>query len=254
MSGHSKWANIKHRKAKVDAQRGKIFTKLGRVIMAAARAGGGDPNNNLNLKLAIAKARESNMPMENIQRIIQRATGEMDGVSFEEVNYEGYASGGVAVLLQALTDNRNRTAPEIRHVFSRHGGALGEAGCVSWMFEMKGLIEIPKEGNNFDPDDLMLSLIEAGAEDVQEEEESVEVKTTPQELDQVRQAVVDQGISYSSADTSMVPTTTVEITNHGDAIKVLRLIDALEDNDDVQNVYANFDISDQLMSEIEDEL
>ncbi|HHW40004.1 MAG TPA: YebC/PmpR family DNA-binding transcriptional regulator [Syntrophomonadaceae bacterium] len=251
MSGHSKWANIKHRKAKVDAQRGRIFTKLGKAIMAAARSGGGDPEANPSLRLAIARAREANMPMDNINRLIARATGEAEGVNYEEVNYEGYAAGGVAVLLKALTDNRNRTTPEIRHIFTRNGGSLGEAGCVSWMFEMKGFISIPIEGASFDPEELMLALIEAGAEDVKEEEGSIEVITSPAEVEKFKSILAEQGIKYSVAEATMVPKTTVSITDRGTAEKVLKLMDALEDHDDVQNVYANFDIPEELMNQIE---
>lgn len=254
MSGHSKWANIKHHKAKVDAVRGQVFTKLGRVIMAAARQGGSDPNVNFNLKMVIAKARENNMPMENINRVIQRATGEMDGVNFEEITYEGYAPAGVAILVNVLTDNRNRTAPEMRFILSRHGGSLGEAGCVSWMFELKGLLEIPTEEAKFDADELMLDLIEAGAEDVKDDEDSIEVITDQGDLEQIKSYLKEHQIKWNSAEQTMIPTNTVPVTDRGDALKILRLIDALEENDDVQDVYANFDISDELMQEIGDEI
>lgn len=251
MSGHSKWANIKHRKAKVDAQRGRLFTKLGRAILVAARSGGGDPEANPALKLAIARAREANMPVDNINRLIARATGEAEGVNYEEVSYEGYAPGGVAVLLKALTDNRNRTTSEIRYIFSRNGGSLGEAGCVAWMFEMKGFISIPWDGSSFDEEELMLLLIEAGADDVKEEENSIEVITSPTEVENFKALLNEKGVKYSVAEATMLPKTTVSITDRGTAEKVLRLMDALEDHDDVQNVYANFDIPEELMNQIE---
>lgn len=250
MAGHSKWANIKHRKARVDEQRGRIFTKLGKEIMVAARGGGGDPDANPSLKLAITRAREANMPVDNINRLIARATGDLEGVNYEEVNYEGYAAGGVAVLLQTLTDNRNRTAPEVRHIFSRHGGSLGEAGCVSWMFEMKGFIVVPVDGVS-DEEELMLTLIEAGAEDVREEDDTIEVTIAPADLEKFKAILGEEGIKYSVAETTMVPSSNVRLTDRASAEKVLRLMDALEEHDDVQNVYANFDIPDDLMNEIE---
>lgn len=250
MAGHSKWANIKHRKAKVDAQRGRLFTKLGRAILVAARSGGGDPETNPALKIAIARAREANMPMENINRLIARATGGTEGENFEEVSYEGYAPGGVAILLKALTDNRNRTTSEIRHIFSKNGGSLGEAGCVAWMFEMKGLISIPRDGATFDEEELMLSLIEAGAEDVREEQGSIEVITSPADVERFKELLEEKGIKYTVAEATMLPKTTVSITDRETAEKVLRLLDALEDHDDVQNVYANFDIPEELMNQI----
>ena len=251
MSGHSKWANIKHHKAKVDAVRANVFTKLGRAIFAAARQGGGDPNANMNLKLALTNARAANMPVENINRLIARATGEAEGVNYEEVMYEGYAAGGVAVLLQILTDNRNRTAPEIRHLFSRNGGSLGESGCVGWMFELKGLLQVPTEGNSFDPDDLMLELIEAGAEDVKGDDRQIEIVTSPQDFDRLKSYLDKRGIKCSSAELTMIPNTTVPVNDATIAEKVLRLVDALDENDDVQNVYANFDIPDELLNSLE---
>ncbi len=250
MAGHSKWANIKHRKAKVDAQRGRLFTKLGRAIIVAARQGGGDPEANPALRLAIARAREANMPMENIMRAIQRGTGEVEGEDLEEVTYEGYAPGGVAVLLKILTDNRNRTAAEIRHLFAKHGGSLGESGCVSWMFEMKGLITIPKEGLPVSGEDLMLSLIEAGISDFREEGSSFEVITEPHDLERIKGVLKEQGISWSQAEVTMLPNTTVPLTEKEVVAKVLKLMDALEDHDDVQQVYANFDIPEELLEEL----
>lgn len=251
MSGHSKWANIKHRKAKVDAQRGRIFTKLGKEIMATARQGGGDPEANPALKTAIARAREANMPIENINRIIARATGELDGVNYEEVNYEGYAAGGVAVLLNTLTDNRNRTAPELRHLFTRHGGSLGEAGCVAWMFDRKGFLVISKDGLSLDPEELMLLLIEEGAEDVRDEDDTIEVVTDPGDLERIKTLLSEKKIGFTGAEITMVPNSTVPVTDRNTAEKILNLLDALEDHDDVQQVYANFDIPDEIMNEIE---
>ena len=251
MSGHCKWANIKHRKAKVDAQRSNVFTKLGRAIFAAARQGGGDPNANMNLKLAIANARAANMPVDNINRLITRATGEAEGVNYEEAMYEGYAAGGVAVLVQILTDNRNRTAPEIRHLFSRNGGSLGESGCVAWMFEMKGLLQVSTENVPGDPDELMLDLIEIGAEDVKEEDKLIEIVTAPQDYDRIKTYLEEKGIKCSSAELTMIPKTTVPVNDAETAEKVLKLLDALDENDDVQNVYANFDIPDEVLNSME---
>ena len=251
MSGHSKWANIKHRKAKVDAQRANIFTKLGRAVFAAARQGGGDPNTNMSLKLAIANARAANMPVDNINRLITRATGEAGGVSYEEAVYEGYAAGGVAVLVQILTDNRNRTAPEIRYLFSRNGGSLGESGCVAWMFEMKGLLQVSTEDVSGNPDELMLDLIEIGAEDVKDEDKLIEIMTAPQDYDRIKTYLDGKGIKCSNADLTMIPKTTVPVSDAATAERVLKLLDALDENDDVQNVYANFDIPDELLSSLE---
>ncbi len=251
MSGHSKWANIKHRKAKVDAQRANVFTKLGRAIFAAARQGGGDPNANMSLKLAIANARTASMPVDNINRLLARATGEAEGVNYEEAFYEGYATGGVAVLVQILTDNRNRTAPEIRHLFSRNGGSLGESGCVAWMFEMKGLLQAPAKDVPGDPDELMLDLIEIGAEDVKEEDKLIEIITAPQDYDRIKTYLDEKGIKLSSAELTMIPKTTVPVNDAETAEKVLRLLDALDELDDVQNVYANFDIPDEVLNRME---
>ncbi len=251
MSGHSKWANIKHRKAKVDAQRSNVFTKLGRAVFAAARQGGGDPNANMNLKLAIANARSANMPVDNINRLITRATGEAEGVNYEDAVYEGYAAGGVAVLVQILTDNRNRTAAEIRHLFSRHGGSLGESGCVAWMFEMKGLLQVSTETVPGDPDELMLDLIEIGAEDVREEDKLIEIVTAPQDYDRIKTYLEEHGIRCISMELTMIPKTTVPVNDAATAERVLKLVDALDENDDVQNVYANFDIPDELLNSME---
>ena len=248
MAGHSKWANTKHRKARVDAQRGKIFTKIAREITVAAREGGEDTDANFRLRLAVQKARENNMPNDNIQRAIQKGVGSQDGSNFEQTNYEGYATGGVAVLLEAMTDNKNRTVAEIRHIFSRHGGSLGESGCVSWMFNRKGLITIAKEELSLDEDDFMLLALEAGAEDVtSEEEDKYSVLTSIEEFETVRKNLQDEGIAIESFSVTMVPSNTIDINEPEAAAKIIRLMEALDDHDDVQNVYANFDMPEELM-------
>ncbi|NPV26512.1 MAG: YebC/PmpR family DNA-binding transcriptional regulator [Firmicutes bacterium] len=247
MSGHSKWANIKHKKAKMDAQRGKLFTKIGRELIMAARAGGGDPNVNMRLKTAIQKAREANMPNENIMRAIQRGTGEIEGVNYEEVTYEGYGPAGVAILLNIATDNRNRTAAEIRHIFSRNGGSLGESGCVAWMFHRKGLLIVDLAENQKDEDELMLMCLEAGAEDIKVEDGEAEITTSPEDFEAVKEALAREGLKFSVAEVTMVPQTTVQLTNPDQVSQMLRLMEMLEDHDDVQNVYANFDIPDEMM-------
>ncbi|HUW63666.1 MAG TPA: YebC/PmpR family DNA-binding transcriptional regulator [Spirochaetia bacterium] len=241
MSGHSKWATIKRKKAKVDATRGKIFTRLAREIIVAAREGGGDPEANFRLKSAIARAKEANIPGENIARAIARGTGEGGGASFEEVVYEGYGPGGVAILVQALTDNKNRTAAEMRHMFSRHGGNLGEAGCVGWMFEPKGLLELDREGVSLEEDDLLLMALEAGAEDFRAEEDVFEVVTEPVALEAVREKLVGQGLAFAG-ELTMVPSATVTVEGKV-AEQVVELLELLEEYDDVQNVYANADVN-----------
>ena len=240
MSGHSKWANIKRKKERMDAQRGKVFTRLAREIIVAARTGGGDPEANPRLKAAIQRAKEANIPNENIQRAIQRGAGEAGGAGYEEVYYEGYGPGGVAIMLKILTDNRNRTASEIRYLFSRNGGNLGEAGCVSWMFARKGLIIIDKEKFS-DEDALLLAALEAGAEDVKGEKDSYEVITGPEDFEKVRSTLAAQGIPAAAAEITMLPAGTVKMTGL-EAERVMRLIEALEDHDDVQEVYANFEV------------
>ncbi len=241
MSGHSKWSTIKRKKARVDAQRGKIFTRLSREIIVAARLGGGDPDANPRLKAAIQRAKEANIPNENIQRAIQKGTGELGAAAYEELIYEGYGPGGVAVMLEIMTDNRNRTAGEIRHLFSRHGGNLGEAGCVSWMFSKKGVIVVEKDG--LDEDELMLNALEAGAEDVKTEEDEFEIITAPEDFEQVRRALVEKGVPIAEAQVTMVPQSTVKLTGK-EAEQMMRLMEALEDHDDVQEVYANFELED----------
>ncbi len=245
MAGHSKWANIKHKKAREDAKRGKIFTKVTREIIVAARLGGGDPDKNPRLRRAIQKAKSVNMPKENIERAIKRGTGELEGVSYEEVVYEGYGPGGVAILVEAITDNRNRTVSEIRTIFSKHGGNLGEAGCVAWMFERKGVITV----KDVDEDLLMEVAIEAGAEDVSQEEGLFSVITAVEDLDRVREAIEAKGIKVESARLTYIPQSTVRVEGEK-AEKLIKLLDALEDHDDVQNVYANFDVPEEVLASI----
>jgi YebC/PmpR family DNA-binding regulatory protein len=247
VAGHSKWANIKRRKARVDAQKGKIFTKLAREIIVAAKEGGDDIETNFSLRLAVQKARENNMPNDNIQRAIQRGSGGLEGESYDQVNYEGYAPGGVAVLLEALTDNRNRTVAEVRHLFSRYGGSLGESGCVAWMFERKGLFIVKKEGLKISEDDLMLIALEAGAEDIKEEDDTYSIITSPELFEEVKDYLQKEKIAFESAEVTMLPQNTVEIDNPDEVRRILDLMEALEDNDDIQNVYANFEIPDALM-------
>ncbi len=246
MSGHSKWANIKHRKGKQDAQRAKIFTKLGKELIVAAKQGGGDPETNQRLKTVVQKARAANMPMDNITRVIQKATGELAGVNYEELTYEGYGPGGTAVMLDIMTDNRNRTAGDIRHLFSKYGGNLGESGCVGWMFKKQGVISIEREGLDKDSDEVMMMALEAGADDVKEEEEGFEIICDPEEFESVEAAVRAAGLQPFMAEVAMVPENTVTLEGD-DAVKMLKLMDALEDHDDVQNAYSNFDIDDDLL-------
>lgn len=245
MSGHSKWANIKHKKGKMDAIRGKVTTKIGREITVAVRLGGSDPTGNMKLKLALAKAKANNIPKDNIQRAIQKGLGSLDGSAYEELTYEGYGPGGVAVLVEIMTDNRNRTAADIRHLFSKNGGNLGESGCVAWMFKRKGLFVIEKE-TGANEEDLMILALDAGAEDFKAEDDSFEIITTPEEFDQVQEVLEKNNIQTSIAQITMVPETTVELSGT-DAVKMLKLMEVLEDHDDVQEVYANFDIPDEMM-------
>lgn len=243
MSGHSKWATIKRKKAKVDAQRGKVFTRLAREIIIAARQGGGDPEGNMRLKAAVQRAKEANIPNDNIMRAIQKGAGEIGGSNYEEIIYEGYGPGGVAVLIDIMTDNRNRTAGEIRHLFSRNGGSLGESGCVAWMFHEKGLIVVEKTDEIIDEDELMLLALDSGADDFKVEEDSFEITCEPDDLQNVREALEKAEIKIDLAETTMVPQTTVNLEGK-EAEQMMRLMDALEEHDDVQNVYANFEIDD----------
>jgi YebC/PmpR family DNA-binding regulatory protein len=248
MSGHSKWHNIRLRKGKQDAVRSKLFTKIAREVIVAAREGGGNADSNLRLKLAVQKARDNSMPADNIKRAIQRGTGEVEGANYDEITYEGYGPAGVAILVACLTDNRNRTVAELRNIFSKCGGNLGESGCVAWMFAQTGLIEIP--GDKADEDAVMMATMDAGAEDIRVEGDTIEVLCKPADLQKVRDAVVEAGMEYTSAEVTMLPISTVRIEESKDASQVLRLLDALDDNDDVQQVYANFDIPDELMQAV----
>ena len=251
MSGHSKWANIKHKKASVDAQKGKIFTKLGREIIVAARLGGADPNANFRLKIAVQKAKSANMPTENIQRAIQRGAVGLDGSNYEEILYEGYGPGGVAVMMEIMTDNRNRTAGEIRHVFSKNGGNLGETGCVSWMFKRQGQLIINREETEEqDEDEVMLLALDAGAEDVRSDDETFQILTDPDNFELVKNNLEQTGFKFDEAGITMIPQTTVAVADQEQAIKLLRLIDLLDDHDDVQEVYANFDIDDSILENL----
>ncbi len=244
MSGHSKWSSIKHKKGAADAKRGKVFTKLIKEITVAARMGGGDPDGNPRLRTAIAAAKAENMPKENIERGIKKGTGELEGVSYEEVSYEGYGPGGVAVLIDCLTDNRNRTVADIKHLFERNGGNLGEPGCVSYMFEQKGLIAFDKD--TVDEEQLFDVALEAGAEDVNEEETEFEVVTQPSDFESVKKAIDAAGLSYTISEVTKIPKSTVKVEGKK-AQQMLNLMQGIEDHDDVSHVYANFDISDDEM-------
>jgi YebC/PmpR family DNA-binding regulatory protein len=245
MSGHSKWNTIKRKKGAADAKRGKAFTKIIKEITLAARLGGSDPEGNARLRQAVMAAKDENMPKENIERAIKKGTGGTEGAaSFEEVIYEGYGPGGVAVLVEVMTDNKNRTVAEVRHIFSKHGGNLGENGCVSWIFEKKGSILFDKKGLNEDV--LMELVLESGAEDVREEENEFEVITDPGLFEQVKKAIDHKGLKYIKAQVTLVPQGTVRLEAEK-ALQMLKLMEKLEDNDDVQNAYANFDIPDDVM-------
>jgi len=249
MAGHSKWHNIRHKKAKMDAKRGQIFTKLIREITVAARQGGGDPEFNPRLRMAIEKAKQHNMPAENIERAIKKGTGELEGVTYEEVSYEGYGPEGVAIIVECLTDNRNRTTGEIRHLFSKYGGNLGATGCVSFMFEDKGIILVPKEG--LDEETIFEKAIEAGAEDViMDDENYYEIRTAPTDLYAVKENLEKEGLKIEKAELTKIPTTTVEVKDQETAEKLMKLLEALEEQDDVQKVYSNFEMSDEMMSKL----
>jgi YebC/PmpR family DNA-binding regulatory protein len=244
MSGHSKWSTIKHKKAAKDAKRGKIFTKLIKEITVAARMGGGDINANPRLRTAVLTARSNSMPNENIERAIKKGTGELEGVTYEEIQYEGYGPGGVAIIAQVLTDNKNRTVSEIRRMFSKHGGNMGETGCVGWMFDKKGILTIDK--SQVDEDRLMDVALDAGAEDVRDEGEVFEVVTQPEDFEKVKERLDQEKIAIASGQISLVPKNTVDV-DAKNVEQVLKLSEELEDHDDVQNVAANFNIPDELM-------
>lgn len=244
MSGHSKWSQIKHKKANTDSKRGKIFTKIVKEISVAARFGGGDPDGNPRLRLAIENAKEVNMPHDNVKRAIMKGTGELAGTSYEEYTYEGYGPGGVAIIINVLTDNKNRTVPEIRHMMSKHGGSLGETGCVSWMFEKKGYLLVNKAA--LDEDALMTIALEAGAEDIKNDpkEDNYEVITQPEDFSKVKDAIGKAGIPVAFGEITMLPKSYITL-DEKTAEQVLRFMEVLEDHDDVQNVYANFDMPDE---------
>ncbi len=249
MAGHSKWHNIRHKKARMDAKRGQLFTKLLKEITVAARQGGGDPEFNPRLRIAIEKAKKANMPIENIERAIKRGTGELEGVTYEEVTYEGYGPEGVAVIVECLTDNRNRTTAEVRHIFTKHGGNLGSSGCVAFLFEEKGVIHVPK--SKYDEETIFEKAIEAGAEDViMDDEEHYEIRTEPKELYAVKENLEKEGIEIERAEITRIPTTTVEIKDPEKAEKLLKMLDALEESDDVQKVYSNFEIPEEIMAKV----
>jgi len=249
VSGHSKWSSIKHKKGAADAKRGKLFSKLSRALIVAAREGGGDPAANLALQNAIEKARSYSMPKENIERAIARGSGaDTDADSFEQVVYEGYGPSGVAILVEALTDNRNRTAADVRAAFAKHDGNLGGSGAVAWLFERRGVIMV--DADRADEDELMLAAAEGGADDVELDGSSFSVTCAPEALTAVREAIEQAGIEVDSAELTMVPKTTVSLDEEGAAKKTLRLIDTLEESDDVQEVYSNFDIPEQVMEAV----
>jgi len=244
MSGHSKWATIKHKKGAADKARGKLFAKLIRQVEVAAREGGGDPDSNPTLRTMFSKAREASVPLDTIERAIKRGTGELEGVRYEQVSYEGYAHSGVAVIVECLTDNRNRTGADIRSTFSKNGGSMAEPGAVAWQFDRKGVILVPKSVSE---DDLMLVALDAGAEDISDSGDHWQVTTPPSDLPAVRAALDEATLAVDSSEVTLLPSTTVALETESDAKKVLHLVDLLEDHDDVQNVYANFDIPDSVL-------
>lgn len=248
MSGHSKWHSIKHKKAATDAKRGKAFSKVIKEITIAARLGGGDPSANSRLRTAVQSAKSINMPQDNITRAIKKGTGELPGVSYEEMVYEGYGPGGAAIMLEIMTDNKNRTVADIRHIFSKRNGNMGESGCVSWMFNKKGLIILPAEG--VDEDKLMEAALEAGADDINQEDDIYEVTTDPEVMETVKEAIEKAGFPVSEASVTMIPQSTVKLEGK-QAIQMLKMMDSLEDHDDVQNVYSNFEIDDEIMNAID---
>jgi len=247
MSGHSKWATIKHKKGAADAKRGKLFAKLIRQVEVAARQGGGDVDANPTLRTMYQKARDASVPLDTIDRAVKRGTGELEGVTYEQVTYEGYAPGGVALLIEVLTDNRNRTGPELRSIMSKLGGSVAEPGAVAWQFERRGIAFVD---GSADEDDIMMAALDAGLDDLTLDGELWRVTTAPTDLPAVRQALVEAGVTVESADVTMVSSTTISLDDLQAARSVLRLIDALEDHDDVNEVYANFDIPDALMQEL----
>jgi len=249
VSGHSKWSSIKHKKGAADAKRGKLFSKLARAIIVAAREGGGDPSANLALQNAIEKARSYSMPKDNIERAVARGAGaDGEGDAYEPIVYEGYGANGVALIVEALTDNRNRTAAEVRHIFAKHDGNLGGAGSVAWLFERQGVVLVPADG--VDEDVLTLAAADGGAEDVERDGSTFQVSSAPEALSAVREAIESAGIEVESVEVALVPKTSVTVEDEASARKLLRLMDALEENDDVQDVYANFDIPEAVLETV----
>jgi YebC/PmpR family DNA-binding regulatory protein len=249
VSGHSKWSSIKHKKGATDAKRGKLFSKLSRAIIIAAKEGGGDPGANLALQNAIEKARSYSMPKDNIDRAIAKGSGaDADADAFETIVYEGYGPEGVAVIVEALTDNKNRTAADVRHMFSKHGGNLGATGAVAWQFDRRGVVVVPAEG--VDEEELLLVAADGGAEDIEQDGDVFQVTSAPESLSSVREAIEAAGFTVESAELMLVPKTTVAVEDEAKARQVMRLIDALEDNDDVQDVYANFDIPERVLEAV----
>ena len=246
MSGHSKWATIKHKKGAADAKRGKLFAKLIKQVEVAARQGGGDPDANPTLRTMFQKARDNSVPLDTIERAVKRGTGELEGVNYETITYEGYAPGGIALLIECLTDNRNRTSGDVRSTLSKNGGSLAEPGAVSWQFERKGVILVP---SSVEEDEVMLVALDAGAEDIVDEGEMWRVTTPPSDLPQVREALDEAGVAVESADLAMLPTSTVEVTDVAQVKGLMKLMDLLDDLDDVQDVHGNMDVSDELMDE-----
>ncbi|MCK4293966.1 MAG: YebC/PmpR family DNA-binding transcriptional regulator [Planctomycetes bacterium] len=248
MSGHSHWAGIKYKKAALDAKRGKVWSKIARMIIVAAKSGGGDPAANLTLRYAIDKAKAANMPKDTIEKAIKKGTGELEGVSFEEVLYEGYGPSGVAIMVEALTDNRNRTGPEIKRVFEKHGGSLGTTGCVNWMFSKKGLITVNTA--SVDEEQLLEIALDAGADDMQNTGEVFEITCEPGAFEELKKALTEKEIPTEVAEISMVPQNTVAVNDERTAKRIISLMEAFEDHDDVQNAYANFDIPDEIIARI----
>jgi YebC/PmpR family DNA-binding regulatory protein len=247
MSGHSHWAGIKHKKAAIDAKRGKIWSKIARMIIVAAKSGG-DPNANLSLRYAIDKAKSANMPKDTIEKAIKKGTGELEGTTFESVLYEGYGPGGVAIMVDALTDNRNRTVPEIRRIFEKHNGSLGTAGCVNWMFNKKGLITVSTD--KADEDQLLELALSAGADDMQNTGSVFEITCDPDAYEELKKVLTEKEITMEVTEISMVPQNMVPVSDSNTARKIISLMDALEDHDDVQNTFSNFDIPEDIMAEI----
>ena len=248
MSGHSHWAGIKYKKAALDAKRGKAWSKISRMIIVAAKQGGGDPSQNLTLRYAIDKAKAANMPKDTIEKAIKKGTGDLGGMSYEEVLYEGYGPNGVAIMVEALTDNRNRTGPEVKRIFEKHGGSLGTSGCVNWMFTKKGLITVIAANSN--EEQLLEIALGAGADDMQAEGEVFEITCDPGAYEELKKALQEKEIPIEIAEISMVPQSTIDISNEHTAKRIISLMEAFEDHDDVQNTYANFDISEEIIAQI----